>query len=169
MFSLMVVALFFLMILTPCLFALRSRRETTEPAGEVAISATVEPSSPSEVVEASLGTLPELETEVLIARRALQMLESDLLAAEARLALAKARHAAEQAEFASRAAAQAALAAAAATASLESDAHAETRAEVRAAKTLAAKYTGPVVDGSNLPETHPSMDFPRSRVSRRAA
>ncbi len=172
MFSLMVVALFFLMILAPCLFALRSRLDSNEPFAEVlddpgmptapetvALPALVASFAP--VAAAPLTGIGALEAEVADARRALVMAEHDVLAAEARLAMARARQAADHAALASRAAAQAADAAV--------QAQQSARMEPRPPRPPMPRYDGPIVDGSNLPETHPSMDFPRSRQSRRAA
>ena len=182
MFSLLVVALFFLMILAPCLFALRSRwwEEASEPA-ETNETTTVMVSQVEPEMEASapeaivipavpvpLGSIRALETEVAATRRLLALCESDVLAAEARLAMAKAKQAADHAALATRAANQAAAAASNALQGVRSEARAASL-QARAEKALADRYDGPVVDGSNLPETHPSMDFPRSRVSRRAA
>lgn len=166
MFSLMVVALFFLMILAPCLIALGARRDMAVPGEDVSSPAPLRMQAEAfddrfEPAYHPATSIEEAEAEVAVARRAAMLAESAALAAEARLAMARARLAADQAALASRAASQAAEA-------LERAARPAGAQDSTLSQTPIVGEVSSVF-GTDLPESHPSMDFPRSRVSHRAA
>jgi hypothetical protein len=193
--SLTVIAAFFMMLLAPCAFAIFSSREKEEPrmSGTGAGRRRTQSSSwrattaaPAAEYDLILPTDPEARGPALtipqsvysssaITQRPrsrssnLANLASD---AEAQAIAAQIR-AAQANKDALEAIARAASARAAAATALAAEAQRAVAEASRVADAVRRAYeTAPASVGPTqhaLPETHPSMDFPRSHVIRRAA
>ena len=137
--------LFLLMIATPCVVAVKSARKVDEPDEVEAL--TPDPDVRWRLAPGAVAAAPPT-------------LEERLASAEAQAQIAQ-----EQA----RQAHWTALAAAARAAALRADAAAQVAAQADLIADAAIRAAQAGFSKEYLPESHPSLDFPRSRVRRRAA
>ena len=155
---------FFLMLLTPCLLAVLvgvngHRQESEDPAlPVVVVPEPVEAPVQAEVQSMTVRELTRAEQlAAMVGKAEEEAIEAHAAAARAHAAalIAAARAASARAEVAAEAAEAAALVAE------------EAHRVVEAARAAQLRATTPAP--RDLPANHPSLDFPRSHVIRRAA